>query len=71
MIIRNQIYKRYLYICKSFSAGAIVGTIKLILHSLNICKMFNLNYDNNINTLENNWMIKSQGKAKKDLYNLQ
>ena len=33
--------------------------------------MFNLNYDNNINTLENNWMIKSQGKTKKNLYNLQ
>ena len=30
----DQIYKRYLYACKSFSAHAIIGTIKLILHKI-------------------------------------
>ena len=30
----NQIYKRYLYICKSFSAHTIISTIKLILHKI-------------------------------------
>ena len=33
--------------------------------------MFNWNYDNYIDTLENNWIIKSQQKAKKFLCNLQ
>ena len=30
----NQIYKRYLYICKSFSANTIVSTTKRILHKI-------------------------------------
>ena len=53
--ISNQMYKRYLCICKSFSAHAIVSTIKTnITQNLHIYKMFNWNYDNYINTLGNN-----------------
>ena len=33
--------------------------------------MFNWNYDNYKNTLEMNWMVKSQWMAEKHTYNLQ
>ena len=64
-MVSNKIHKRYVYVfTKAFPlTPSLVKLQEIFTHNLNIYKILDWNYDNYINKLESNCMIKNQQKT--------